>query len=217
MKLLAIRLARSIWLFPQYFLNPKGAYIYPAVEALKSRYSFLKSPADFPTAAPNEPVKFENGAFSGKNGTVLIASVTLHNDGIVVDTRSSTDDCDEFLEDALNWMSSEYGLAAYADIPMKKMYISELNVIFDKQPKIVNPKLVPFIKELSSLIGSEQIGDAHFMSLCLSTDQTLSANAPQFRFEREINTPFGENRYYSFSPTTTDVHLDLLAKLEELV
>lgn len=216
MKILAVRTARAVWLFPQYFLNPRGAYIYPAELALKTRYNFRRTPMDNVQVGQTEGLKFENGEFLGTNGIVEIVSVTLHNDGIVVDMRSTTEDCDSFLEDALTWLSNEYGLPSYSDLPIKRIYVSELNVIFEKAPIIINPKLAPFIKELSKEIGSDRIGDLDFMSLYLSPDQTLSNNPPQFRFEREINTPFSENRYYSFSPTTTDIHVKLLTKLEKL-
>jgi hypothetical protein len=216
MKLLAVRLARSIWLTPQYFLNPRGFFIRPAIEALKARYSFLKTPLDKPLSAPKDDDKFENGAFVGKNGTVLITSVVLHSDGIVVDTRSSTDDGDAFLEDALDWLSKEYSLPSYTEVPIKRIYASELNVIFEKTPRLLDSRLLPFLDELSSIIGDKRTGKADFLSLQLGTDQTLSDKPVPFRFEREINTPFAENRYYSLAPTKTDLHLGLLRKLEEV-
>jgi hypothetical protein len=216
MKLLGVRVARSIWLIPQYFLNPKGVFLRPAVEALKSRYNFLKGPLDKPVNAPNEDDKFEDGSFSGKNGTVLITTVTLHNDGIVVDTRSSTDDGDAFLEDALTWISKEYGLPSHTEMPIKKIYASELNVVFNKTPKILDANLSPFLREASSIVGDERTGKLDFTVFHLGTDPALSERQLIFKFEREISTSFEQNRYYSYAPIKTEAHLRLLEKLEEV-
>lgn len=218
MKLLGVRLARSIWLIPPYFLNPKGVYIRPALEALKTRYSFRKSPFDTPgTPPPAEGAKYEDGAFSGKNGQVIINSLTIHGDGFVVDTRSSTDDGDAFLEDALTWISKDYGLPSPADLPIKKIYSSELNVILEKPAKFFDPKLASYFEEVSTKIVDDKTGKLDFLSLQISSDQTVSPRQATFRIDREINIPFDQNRYYSFASTKTDIHIKLLEKLEDLL
>lgn len=184
---------------------------------MKVRYSFLKTPLDGPIPTPpNEGYKFENGVFNGKNGAVQIVSMTSHGDGIVIDTRSSTDDADLFLEDVISWASKEYNLPALSDLPVKRIYASELNVFFKRAPAIFNPKLAPFLKEASSIIGNEKKGKSDLLGFQLSTDYALSDRPAQFRFEREINVPYEENRYYSFAPTTTDAHIKLLEKLGKL-
>lgn len=216
MKLLAVRLARSIWLMPPYFFNPKGAFLRPAAIALKERYNFRKSSLDNPQADPKQPNEYSDGAFVGKNGTVQILSMKIHDDGLVVDTRSSTDDGDAFLEDATTWVSKEYGLPSHADLPIHRIYTSELNVVFEKPPLLLNPKLAPFFKAVSAAVSDESTGDVDFMALYLSTDQTRSKSPRVFRIDREVNTPHDENRYYSFSPTKTEIHMKLLASLEEL-
>lgn len=217
MKLLAVRLARSIWLVPTYFLNPKGIFMRPLIEAMKARYNFLKTPLDNLGPPPaGEGYKFENGGYNSKSGTILIVSVTMHDDGIVVDTKSSTDDGDAFLEDLLSWGNKEYGLPSYAELPIKRIYVSELNVAFSKTPVIFNSKLAPFLNEVGSIIGDERRGKTDFQGFQLSTDPEFSDKPPMFRFEREINTAFKENRFYSSSPTTTAAHIKLLERLEEV-
>lgn len=214
MKLLAVRLARSIWLVPTYFLNPKGIFMRPLIEAMKVRYNFLKTPLDYPVPpTPGDGYKFENGGFDTKNGTILIVSMIMHDDGIVVDARSSTDDGDAFLDDLLSWGNKEYGLPSSAELPIKRIYTSELNVVFSKTPVMFNSKLDPFLNEVASVIGNQR---TDFLGFQISTDPALTDKPPVFRFEREINTAFKENRYYSFSPTTTAVHIKLLERLEEV-
>ncbi len=189
----------------------------PAIEAMKLRYNFLKSPLDGPIPPPgNDSIKFENGAFEGKNGVVQITSITIHGDGVVIDTRSSTDDADSFMEDVVIWASTEYGLPSISELPVNRIYVSELNVIFKRAPAIFNTKLAPFLEEVSSAIGDEKKGNAEFLSFQLGTDQTRSNKPAIFRIDREQNVPIEENRYYSFAPTKTDVHLKLLETLEKL-
>lgn len=216
MKLLAVRVARSIWLVPTYFLNPRGVFTRPIVEAIRTRYNFLKTPLDnsIPPEA-NSGYKYEHGMFNGKSGPVIIVSLTIHGDGIVVETRSSTNDADAFLEDAINFGSKKFGLPPSSALPIKKIYASEVNVVFDNTPIILNPKLTPFFDQVSSAIGDDVKGKADFLSLQLATDQTRGQLAA-FRIDREANTAIGENRYYSFAPTTTDVHIQLLETLEQL-
>ncbi len=217
MKLLAVRLARAIWIIPPYFINPMGKFMCPAIEAMKIRYSFLKTPLDGPLhPPPTEGTKFETGAFNGKNGVVQIISLTFHNDGLVVDTRSSTEDANAFLEDVINWGSQEYGLPSLADLPIRKVYTSELNVAFSRTPAIFNPKLAPFLDAVSAAIADQNTGAADMLSIQLSTDPTRTNRQAFFRIDREVSVPFEENRYYSFAQTTTDIHRQLLENLERL-
>jgi len=217
MRLLAVRLARSIWLFPRYFLNPKGVDTRPVFDAIKEKYTFLKTPLDNPKGMGNEELKFEFGSYAGKSGSVAIVALTLHADGIVVDTRSSTDDGDAFLEEVTMWVGNNYGLPSYKDLPLKRIYASELNVALDKSPKIFDPKMASFLKEANSILGKDRGGKAEFIGFQIGPDPTLTDKPAPFRFEREINTAFGENRYYSFSPTTTAVHFKLLDLLEKAI
>lgn len=216
MKLLAVRLARTIWLFPRYFLNPKGADTRPVLEAIKAKYNFLKTPLDIPVPASGD-MKFEFGSFAAKNGAVTITAMTLHADGLVVDTRSSTDDGDAFLEDVIAWVSKDYGLPSYNDLPIKRLYASELNLTLDKTPKIFDTKMASFLSEANSILGQDRGGKAEFVGFQVGPDPTLTDKAAPFRFEREINTAFEENRYYSFSPTGTAVHFKLLELLEKAI
>jgi hypothetical protein len=215
MRLLAVRSARSIWLIPQYFLNPKGLFLRPAALQLKDRYQFLKSPFDNNTIGTQE-VKYEQGAFVGIDGApIQIESLVLHPNGIVVDTHTSTDAGDAFLTDIGNWLVKDFGLPSFADAPIKRLYASELNVILEKQPSFLNPRLKPFVDAVSAHVGDEITGQVDLLSFQLSTDQTRSPTPNTFRIDREVSTSFRDNRYYSYAPLRTDEHLKLLQKLED--
>lgn len=214
MKLMGVRMARSIWLVPQYFLNPRGLFLRPASLQMKDRYQFLKGPFDNNTAGTQE-VKYEHGGFTNKEGTVIhILSLTLHPDGLVVDTQNSTDAGDAFLEDVGSWLSEEFGVPSYSDLPIKRIYSSELNVILEKPPAFLNPKLKPFIDAVESAIGDEKTPKVGFLAFQVTTDPTKTARPAIFRLDREINTSLEENRYYSFAPIKTSEHIKLLESLE---
>ncbi|MEO8144958.1 MAG: hypothetical protein ABI654_12175 [Betaproteobacteria bacterium] len=219
MRIYAIRTARAIWLLPPYFLNPKGVYIRPALEALKKKYRFEKSPYDSPPTSPPSPtadsVRFENGAFENKGKTVAISSFIIHGDGFVVETRSSTSDADAFLEDALKWMAKENDLPDPSTHPFKKLYTSEINFSFDKLPKFFSAKMNSFFKEVSSKVGEEKENPLGFLAWQISADRNNAlGQMASFRIDRELNTKSAEGRLYSFATCHTNVHIELLKKLE---
>lgn len=214
MKLLGVRLARSIWLTPQYFLNPQGLFLRRASVELKDRYEFLKGPFDNATIGTPD-VKYEGGGFKTASGTTIqIISLTLHGDGIVVDTMSSTDYADAFLEDVFRWLGKDYGLPSPTDSPIKRIYVSELNVAFEKAADFLNPKLKAFVDLVSATIGDEQGGGVGFLGFQLTTDPTRTPRPNVFRMDREINTSIEDNRFYSLAPVKTGEHIQLLEKLE---
>ncbi len=216
MKLLSVHSAKSIWLIPTNYLNPRGLFLRPAMIALKDRYSFASSPIEKPPATEKDALKFEQGAFKGRDRVPVTVNMTIHEDGIVIETRSSTNDGDLFLEDALTWISTNFGLPAHDALPIKKIYASDLFIKFEKTPRIFDKRLAPFLKEVEELIEGGQKGAIDFFSFGLSTDPGLSERPLTFRFERRVNTPASDNQYYSFAPIKTELHLKLLERLEEV-
>ena len=224
MKLLGVRLARSIWLAPQHFFNPRGLDLRPLALALKARYQFLRTPLDEIAAPPQtqpqtEPQnlawKFETGAFNTHGVTIEIISMTIHADGIVVDTRSSTDAADAFLQEALMFGSKEFGLTPAAEIPIRRIYASELNVHYPKRPQLFDPRLAKLVKEIDAAFGDEAVGGVDTLSLQIGNDTTKSPRPLVFRVEREANTAIVDNRFWSYAPIATEPHKRLLQLIED--
>ncbi len=211
MKLLAVRMARSIWLLPQYFVNPNGVDLRPAVKLIAERYSFRVSPDDA-KASGAEGLRFENGKFDTKKGAIAVLNLVLQAEGIVAETRSSTADTDAFLCDVLGFVCAEFKLPDPSGLPFQKKYISELNVSYSKQPQIFHPQMKSFLNALAPEVVDERSPGADFIGFQFGPDQSLT-DKPPFRFEREIRTPFQHNRYYSFAPFRTDVHVKVLKSL----
>ncbi len=222
MKLLSVKQARSIWLVYLVDLNPHGlnllTFIPPIVEKYKFQL-FPTKPEELGFGKETREIKFSGGSFQKDPQHNIGVELTIYNDGLVADTRSSTKDSDAFLNEFLNWISSEFDLVPFQEVLRSKAYVSELWVQTDKSLNTLNPKLEHFAKRLTSLI----IGHSHHpiafetSGITFWTDPTVVNPPGGFRFERLIDVPFSENRYYSAAPLQTDAHLEMLMELESIL
>src|SRR5689334_8605156 len=107
MNLVSVGLARAVWLIDATEMNPRGRNLdYSLFPALVDRYHFRKYPDldeqdDDEEKKDKEPgFKFTEGVFTNPEGVDVAVNLTLYADGLVAETRSSTDDCDVFLGSA---------------------------------------------------------------------------------------------------------------------
>lgn len=220
MKLISVKSARSIWLVPATDINPKGKYLSHMVKQLAERYFFatFPTPEEIVTKA-NDGLAFREGKFRNKNGDDIYVSMTVHNDGIVVDARSSTDDCDSFISETLNWIAKENGLPQPSSLHIQKLYISELYVESEQSLQIINPKILRFSQSLSEFVGKTgHVGASmELTGLTFANDPALPIKPIPFRFERAEGVPFERNRYYSSAPLPTTRHIELLNEFEDIL
>jgi len=213
MKLLSIRIARSIWLVQLTHLNPRGQYLVPAVSSIVNRYGFAKPPD--PKSLTETPLKiaFELGSYVRSAGSPVAVNLTLHDDGLVAETRSSTDDADGFLHDLLTYVEREFSLPSYLEVGVKKIYASEIYFQLPKAPSVFNQKFSKFAKAISLGRNSDDLKPAEPVALIFGTDPAKGQQS-LLRIEREVNVPFSEGRYYSFAPLRTSEHLQLIEAFE---
>lgn len=217
MKVLSVSIARSISLIPTTHFNPKGRNIIPMLDAIKERYSFpTVTPLEKVFGPEQESMKFDHGSFMGKDTIPIDVSFAIHNDGLVADTNSSTEDSDLFLEDLLAWLSNEYDLVSQNELPIKKLYLSELYFTLDKIPQFLSDQVDAFAQKASDVIKNKKVGKFDFQGISLGTNPELSEKPLIIRLEREVNTVFSENRYFSSAPLETKDHLSLLENLETI-
>jgi hypothetical protein len=221
MKLLSVKQARSIWFLYLIELNPRGLNLTSLIKPFVEKYNFQiypNKPEELGFGKENIEIKFIGGNFRKTPGDIIDFNLSIYNDGLILDTRSSTYDSDTILDDILNWTSSEYGFVPYYEILIRRAYVSELYVQSNKSMNMLNPKLSEFSKQLTSLVVSQEKQHKYeTTSIAFWTDQSIANPPGAFRFERVLNVPFNTNRYYSAAPLQTDDHIKMLEKLEKIL
>ncbi len=218
MKLLSVNIARSIWLGNTIDFNPKGKNLYPIIiPLLIESYNFRGFPSLKDRLDATQGIKFEDGEFKTKKDEIISVNLMIYQDGLVVDTRSSTKNSDAFLEEILTKLSEDFNLPYYGQIIKRKNYVSQLYITTDKSLELINPKLKEISKYLSNKVSrfnkvSFEVGGISFWP-----DQIKVINPIPFTLERTLNVPFSEKRYYSAAPLQTDEHLELLNKIENIL
>jgi hypothetical protein len=91
-----------------------------------------------------------------------------------------------------------------------KIYASELIVKMDKNLDRLFSPLSELINKLCGLVGQK----FYPFAINPSVDHKYPTRPAHFQFERELNKPFDQQRYYSLAPVQTKHHEDLLRTLE---
>jgi hypothetical protein len=213
---LHVRTARAIWLVDSRDLNPHGIDIFPILAAIKDRYNFQTYPKTVEEANENDTkgIVFANGSFAVGSSRHTIVKATIFGDGLVADSARSTDFCEAFLGDALEFLSSQFGLTYRPEMIHTKAYLSELIVQTDRDLNRLFASLAAVREKLDSLTGHrfEPAGFGFSVDM-----QTSAPRSGPFRFEREINKPFAQMRYYSAAPLRTSQHEELLQQMDALL
>jgi hypothetical protein len=197
-------------------LNPVGRVFFPdMIPALVKRYSFQKFPKEYGELDEQKGVEF----LEGKWGEITVERFIVYQNGILVDTRSSTADSEKILEEALLWSASEFGLAYRPGMIKRKAYVSSLT-FYSEIPLLSG--LNDALSKLSARIGnatSQVIGHPlsfETVGITMSHEWPQVAGRPiaAFTINRRIETPFSENKYFSEAPLPTDLHITLLQEFE---
>lgn len=217
MNLCSIKLARSIWLVPVADFNPRGRYFYNVISAMLNRYSFAQVPTLEEAVKDPDHLAFVQGSFQNRNSESIAVSLIVHKDGFVVDTGSSTQDCDDFMGELLDWLRDEFGFEDHAALTIKKVYVSELYFNMHGYRHMVNPVMEQFLQRLPSQIVGHGDVVLEVNGIAFGADPGGHSKPVPFRIERAENIPSSENRYYSVGPFQTETHLNLLQELESLL
>jgi hypothetical protein len=215
MELAAIIVARYFVFIETVELNPRGRAFFPElVTALVNRYGFVKFPQKPEDYDETKGVVFQGG----RMGNVTVAQVQVFNHATVVDTASSTDDSERFLNEAFTWLSKDFGIAYRPDMVRRKTYVSQISFYSD----IVLPKLHPAISRLADRLSARV--PEYFMQplkyqpsgLIVGYDpQTVKTGPSAFTIEPRADSLFEEHKYFSTAPLPTNEHIALLEQFEK--
>jgi len=217
MKLLSIKLARSIWYLNVRDYNAKGLSLFPALRSIVELCKFKKVPSNEELLTENPKLEFKGGEFINQNNEAFAVALTVFEWGLIADTISSTQNSDAFLSQMLNHLSEKFNFIDYERVLRNKNYVSHIHVSMEKSLQLVNPKLEEFSQYLTNnVIGhgnvSFEVGSIGFWP-----DQIRPIHAAPFSIERESGVPFSENSYLSVAPLPTDQHIELLTRLENIL
>jgi len=218
MELISVQRARTVWLSETGDMNPRGQSIgKELIDWLAESYHFAKVPSSIlDLEKDSNALAFLSGQFKAREEFVAV-ELRMYRDGFVADTRSSTEDADAFLRDALDSAVKKFGLTFRPEMIRKILYLSELIVRCNRSISDLNPKLKSFSEKISSLAGMQSHPLFDVFGIAFWHDPQISSKVAQFRFERRANTPASENMYYSVAPLKTADHLSILNELEKIL
>jgi hypothetical protein len=206
-------LARSI----QVIRSSTGTvgYLPDIIQTLKGKYGFLTAPKDADIGDASKGAEFTHGRVIREDQLVIIDKLTVFNDGVVAETKSSTDDADLFLEDLIEWAKTALPKALPTG---PRYYLSHLEIKMESPLEIYAPGFRPIGEKLTEMLASYGIKTPPYevTNVGLYFD-LLGRVAPQpgaFYIDRRQNVRYEEGVWFSQAPLRTTDHIALLKEME---
>jgi hypothetical protein len=203
-----------------------GLSVYELVDAVKERYQFRGFPTEEKLQTqPQLPTSFLYGKVSRQDRIIVIDQLLVtyldRATSIGVNTKSSTDDADFFLDDLMAWAKKRYPSIDFATTS-SNFYHSQLEVVFDKPLSNAfkqTQKLGQTITKLLRRSGYERCADFEVAGFSMHIDNSkgLVPVLPAFSIERRVGAPYEENKYFSQAPLGTKDHESVLEELEQIL
>lgn len=215
MKLSAVILARVLGYIEIVDLSPRGKVFLPElVPEIVQRFNFQKFPKTFEEFDESKGIEFHEG----KIGNKVIQKFVIWNTLLVVETRSSTADSKQILEDMLVWGAEKFGLNYRPGMIKRFAYVSDITFYSDVPLLSVSSTLTKLAMKASDAVTEIWQEPVHYepVNLIVGHDPMARkyAIAP-FSIARRAEARFSENKYFSEAPLPTDVHLKLLEEYEK--
>ncbi len=213
-RLSAVILARVLGYVETFDLNPKGKVFFPEIiPAIVNRYNFQKFPKTFEELDESKGIEFHEG----KAGNRVIQRAVIFNTLLLVETRSSTDDSKQVLEEMLNWATSKFGFSYLPGMIKRFAYVSDLSFYSDVPLLSVSPALTSLAKKTSKAVSEIWQETVHYepLNLVVGHDPlSRKYGIAPFSITRRAESLFSENKYFSEAPLPTDLHLSMLEEFE---
>ncbi len=192
------------------------------VRKLHERYKFMKVPVTLEELFPTDltqGIKFEHGTFERDGGKlpIIVELLQLLPNVIVVQTKGSTDEAEEFLEDYVGNANKERPTIEIIGPPF---FASSVEFSWDRSLDAYAQKSAaggPFIDKLVASYGAK-VPPYRVTTILLNFDQTgLGGLVPaHFSLERRAGLPDSANIFFSHAPLKTRDHHALLEYLDRL-
>jgi hypothetical protein len=214
LQLSAVILARAIGYIETFDLSPRGKIFFPElVREIVRRFDFQKFPKTLEEFDESKGVEF----LEGKIGKRTIQKLGIWNTILVLETRSSTEDSREILEEILLWGAEKFGLNYRPGMIKRFAYVSDLSFYSDAPILSVSPALTKLAEKTSRLLSELWQEPVSYESVNLTIGHDPMARkygiAP-FSITRRAEAKFSENKYFSEAPLPTETHISLLEEFE---
>jgi len=218
MEILAVILARVTALTNLPEWDPRGrSHTMDFVKGMVERYGFQK----FPRTIEEYRQPSTGAVFTlGKMGNIVIENYTVYPQGLVVDTRSSTDDSERVLKDITDWFCTLSGIQPPADGITRRFYLSQVNFRSQRSLDALNPNLHLLSDRLTEIVSAPAKQHLEFQTTGISfqfdATQGIAYSLP-LKIERLADAQFSENKYFSSAPLQTDEHIHFLEEFETIL
>lgn len=215
MKLLSVSLARLTALTETAELNPRNQISVPQlVHGLTERYGFMKYPRTIEEFDASKGIIFSLGRINNIN----IERLELYFIGVVIETRSSTEDCEVVLDDLSHFVQQLVEIEYTPISEPRKFFLSELSFHSELNLNGLNKAFASVLPKMSQIVSSHARQEFKFETVAILGTPDLAnikIGPPLFRIDRLGGVPFQDNKYFSSAPLPTKNHLQILEEFEK--
>lgn len=218
MKIRSIAVSQAIRLYKADRRTEDRVYIGDLVKGLAARYKFLEVPKTLREHDIKTGVTFLHGIYK-KN--IIIDKVQIFPDGVVCESKTDSENCDEFLDEALEWASKEFKFSLEELENSNRIYLSTLEIESEVNINLVFTKFNEIGKSLTAFLksyGQEvPIFEGSHIAMHCDTSKLSGIKPTLFSFERRTEHPYDSGVYFSSAPLKTADHLKILNELEKIL
>lgn len=196
-------------------VRPFGGY-YPAevIRLISDRYGFSQTPSI--EDAKTMGAVFKDGRLVFGNRKINIQEIGYLRDGFYA-TAEDTKTADLIVDDLITWAEQAIGLRrSITNIPRKydNAVVVEFEADIEERLCVFNELIRSFNEVLSSMYNKPISTSFYRIDFAFDPTEVNLAINTRFTIERRLGSPFSSNRYHCIAPIKTEIHIEMLEKLE---
>jgi hypothetical protein len=194
--------------------GPGGGVVYGLnlSKAYEERYGFLQAPRMLSDYDLSKGVTFLHGFFNNR----VIDKFQVFSNGLVVEAKLDTDDCDRFLDDVFKWVSERGGIEFTPSEPVTRHYVSQLEIQSNLELAHFFPRLAPLGRQIAEILRGygQMVPDYAVSGLSFGVSPNDVAG---FRFEGREGANVPRGTFFSQARMRTSDHLRILDVMESTI